>query len=107
MILPTDEDSSVAFQLGPTDPSQHDADRYFEDQGSAFARLRGGNPERAPLFYIFFFDVGGLVVSPSHGACSRMARGGFEAVGLARTIAQIHMAVYQLVQSQMMGRCDR
>ena len=54
MILPTDEDSSVAFQLGPTDPSQHDADRYFEDQGSAFARLRGGNPERAPLFYIFF-----------------------------------------------------
>ena len=54
MILPTDEDSSVAFQLGPTDPSQHATDRYFEDQGSAFARLRGGNPERAHLFYIFF-----------------------------------------------------
>ena len=54
MILPTDADSSVAFQLGPTDPSQHDADRYFADQGSAFARLRGGNPERAPLFYVSF-----------------------------------------------------
>ena len=51
MILPTDEASSVAFQLGPTDPYQHDANRYFEDQGSAFARLRGESPERAPLFY--------------------------------------------------------
>ena len=53
-ILPTGEESCVALQLGPTNASQHDADRYFEDQGSAFARLRGGNPERAPLFYIFF-----------------------------------------------------
>ena len=53
-ILPTGVASCVAFQLGPTNASQHDADRYFEDQGSAFARLRGGNPERAPLFYIFF-----------------------------------------------------
>ena len=53
-ILPTGEESCVAFQLGPTNASQHDADRYFEDQGSAFARLRGGNPERAPLFYVGF-----------------------------------------------------
>ena len=53
-ILPTGEESCVAFQLGPINASQDDADRYFEDQGSAFARLRGGNPERAPLFYTFF-----------------------------------------------------
>lgn len=53
-ILPTGEESCVKFQFGTTTASQHDADRYFEDQGSAFARLRAGNPERAPLFYIFF-----------------------------------------------------
>ena len=53
-ILPTGEESCVAFQLGPNNASQRDADRYFEDQRSAFARLRGGNPERAPLFYTLF-----------------------------------------------------
>ena len=53
-ILPTGEESRVEFQLGPSNASQDDAYRYFKDQGSAFAGLRGGNPERAPLFYIFF-----------------------------------------------------
>ena len=53
-ILPTGEESCVAFQLGPNNASQRDADRYFEDQRSAFARLRGGNPECAPLFYTLF-----------------------------------------------------
>ena len=56
-LLPTGEESCVAFQLGPTHAAQHDADRYFEDQRSAFARLRGGNPERAPLFYTFFWTL--------------------------------------------------
>ena len=54
MILPTGNASSIAFELGSTNASWHDTDFYFENQGSAFARLRGGDPERAPLFYVGF-----------------------------------------------------
>lgn len=53
-ILPTGEDSCVAFQFGPSNASQIEADRYFEDQGLEFARLRGGDSERSPLFYVGF-----------------------------------------------------
>lgn len=54
MILPTGNASSIAFELGSTNASWHDTDFYFENQGSAFARLRGGDPEQAPLFYVGF-----------------------------------------------------
>ena len=54
MILPTGEDSCIAFQLGPTNVSWHDTEHYFEDQRSAFARLRGGDPERVRVFYVGF-----------------------------------------------------
>ena len=54
IILPVGEECRVAFELGHSPFSYEDMKRYFQEQSEAFARLRGGDAQSAPLFRISF-----------------------------------------------------